>query len=65
MELTDAEVAQLLRAERLDSGALAERLADEAERCAMEVVGSAEWRELAGLALALARRVDASADSGE
>lgn len=62
-ELTPAEVGALEDVEQLDSGTLAERLADTADDIASGSRSTpADLRELAALALALARRFDATVD---
>jgi hypothetical protein len=66
-ELTPAEVDALERAEQLDSGTLAEQLADAGHAIAFDPgVGAEELRRLAGLALSFARRAERSqASEGE
>ena len=57
-ELTDIEAALLEAADELDSGTLAERLADAAHHAAHDATTTAtELRQLAAYALTLARRV--------
>jgi hypothetical protein len=59
VELTPDEIDAIERADTLDAGSLAELLADVAHDVShRSTVGPAELRELAGLALSLARRVD-------
>jgi len=58
-ELTPVEAAALARAGELDSGMLAERLAATADDIASGARGNAgDLRDLAALALELARRYD-------
>ena len=64
-ELSADEAAQLERAERLDSGTLAEQLAAAADRAAYTVIGADELRALAAMAIVLARRQDAAVNDDD
>ena len=64
-ELNAVEEAMLAGAEQLDSGTLAERLADTAHAVAYAPASAEQLRELAALALVCSRRVEQSASGDD